>query len=44
MKKTISILVAVSMIVVAGTVAGCTAYIEKPINPETFIAEIQKYL
>ena len=24
--------------------AGCTGYIEKPINPETFIAEIQKYL
>jgi len=42
MKKTISILVAVSIIVVAGTVAG--GYIEKPINPETFIAEIQKYL
>jgi len=24
--------------------AGCTSYIEKPINPETFIAEIEKYL
>ena len=24
--------------------AGCTGYIEKPINPETFIAEMQKYL
>lgn len=24
--------------------AGCTGYIEKPINPETFIPEIQKYL
>jgi two-component system cell cycle response regulator DivK len=24
--------------------AGCTGYIEKPINPDTFIAEIQKYL
>ncbi len=24
--------------------AGCTAYIEKPINPETFITEIEKYL
>ncbi len=24
--------------------AGCTGYIEKPINPETFIAEIKKYL
>ncbi len=23
---------------------GCTAYIEKPINPDTFISEIQKYL
>ena len=23
---------------------GCTSYIEKPINPETFIAEIEKYL
>ncbi|MGA2624829.1 MAG: response regulator [Bacteroidota bacterium] len=23
--------------------AGCNGYIEKPINPETFIAEIQKY-
>ena len=22
---------------------GCTSYIEKPINPETFIAEIEKY-
>ena len=24
--------------------AGCTDYIEKPINPETFIAQIEKYL
>ncbi len=24
--------------------SGCTAYIEKPINPDTFISEIQKYL
>ena len=24
--------------------AGCTGYIEKPINPETFITEIEKYL
>jgi CheY-like chemotaxis protein len=24
--------------------AGCTGYIEKPINPDTFIAEIHKYL
>jgi len=24
--------------------AGCTGYIEKPINPDTFIAEIEKYL
>jgi len=24
--------------------AGCTGYIEKPINPETFIAEIEGYL
>ncbi len=24
--------------------AGCTGYIEKPINPETFIAEMEKYL
>lgn len=24
--------------------AGCTGYIEKPINPETLIAEIKKYL
>jgi two-component system cell cycle response regulator DivK len=23
--------------------AGCTGYIEKPINPETFMAEIEKY-
>jgi CheY-like chemotaxis protein len=23
---------------------GCTGYIEKPINPETFIAEIEKYI
>jgi len=23
---------------------GCTGYIEKPINPETFIAEIETYL
>jgi len=24
--------------------AGCTGYIEKPINPETFMAELEKYL
>lgn len=24
--------------------AGCTGYIEKPINPETFIIEIERYL
>ncbi len=24
--------------------AGCTDYIEKPINPESFIAEIERYL
>lgn len=24
--------------------AGCTGYIEKPINPDTFMAEIEKYL
>ena len=24
--------------------AGCTGYIEKPINPETFMAEMEKYL
>ena len=24
--------------------AGCTGYIEKPINPEHFMAEIEKYL
>jgi two-component system cell cycle response regulator DivK len=24
--------------------AGCSGYIEKPINPETFIAEIQQHL
>jgi CheY-like chemotaxis protein len=24
--------------------AGCTSYIEKPINPDTFIAEIEKFL
>lgn len=24
--------------------AGCTGYIEKPIDPETFIVEIEKYL
>ncbi len=24
--------------------AGCTGYIEKPINPDTFIAEIKKFL
>ena len=23
--------------------AGCTGYIEKPINPDTFLAEIEKY-
>ena len=24
--------------------AGCTGYIEKPINPDTFIADMEKYL
>lgn len=24
--------------------AGCTGYLEKPINPETFMGEIEKYL
>ncbi len=24
--------------------AGCTGYIEKPINPETFIVDMEKYL
>lgn len=24
--------------------AGCTGYIEKPINPDTFLAEIEKFL
>ena len=24
--------------------AGCTAYLEKPINPETFLDELNKYL
>ncbi len=24
--------------------AGCTSYIEKPIKPDTFIAEMQKYI
>jgi two-component system, cell cycle response regulator DivK len=24
--------------------AGCTGYIEKPINPETFVQQIQEYL
>lgn len=24
--------------------AGCTGYIEKPINPDTFLAEVKKYL
>ncbi len=24
--------------------AGCTAYLEKPINPETFLQELNKYL
>ena len=24
--------------------AGCTGYIEKPINPDTFVADIEKYL
>ncbi len=24
--------------------AGCTGYIEKPINPDTFMAELEKYL
>ena len=25
-------------------VSGCTGYIEKPINPDTFVAEIEHYL
>ncbi|MBA7636361.1 Polar-differentiation response regulator DivK [subsurface metagenome] len=25
-------------------VAGCTGYIEKPINPDTFMSEIEKFL
>ena len=24
--------------------AGCTGYIEKPINPDSFVGEIKKYL
>jgi len=24
--------------------AGCTTYIEKPVNPETFVTEMEKYL
>ena len=24
--------------------AGCTSYIEKPVNPETFVTEMEKYL
>jgi len=24
--------------------AGCTGYMEKPINPENFVAEIESYL
>jgi two-component system cell cycle response regulator DivK len=24
--------------------AGCTGYIEKPINPETFMADVERYL
>jgi two-component system cell cycle response regulator DivK len=24
--------------------AGCNGYIEKPINPETFVAEVSSYL
>ena len=24
--------------------AGCTGYIEKPINPKTFVAQIEEYL
>lgn len=24
--------------------AGCTGYIEKPINPDTFVSEVQEYL
>jgi len=24
--------------------AGCTGYIEKPINPDTFLADVEKYL
>ncbi|MFH0988630.1 MAG: response regulator [bacterium] len=27
-----------------GLAEGCTGYIEKPINPETFITDIKKYL
>ncbi len=27
-----------------GLAAGCIGYIEKPINPDTFIAEIEQYL
>ena len=24
--------------------AGCTGYIEKPINPDTFVAQVEAYL
>jgi two-component system cell cycle response regulator DivK len=24
--------------------AGCTGYLEKPINPETFVAEVERYV
>jgi DNA-binding response OmpR family regulator len=24
--------------------AGCDGYIEKPINPDTFVAEIERYM
>ncbi len=27
-----------------GIEAGCTGYIEKPINPDTFISNVEKYL
>jgi len=30
--------------IIGALAAGCTDYIEKPINPETFMAEIEKYL
>jgi len=28
----------------AGLAAGCTGYIEKPIDPERFVAEVDRYL